>query len=89
VTVCGNADQEPCPLFPGDFLRIHWGLPDPAALPASAAAEAFRRTYDVVRARVETLAALPLESLDRDGLAAALRRIEARHPAFALPAAPA
>ncbi|NUO65356.1 MAG: arsenate reductase ArsC [Gemmatimonadaceae bacterium] len=69
ITVCDNA-RDACPIFPGAAAQVHWGLPDPAEeTESSAARRAFAATYDALVERVDTLLALPLETLD----AAALR----------------
>lgn len=81
VTVCDNAANEACPVFFGDFLKIHWGLPDPAAFSGDEAQEAFRRTEDVVMERLKALVALPVETMDRETLQRELDAIEARVPA--------
>jgi arsenate reductase len=61
ITVCGNADREPCPLFPGAAVRAHWGVQDPAAVegPPSRAALAFAVAYDALEKRIAKLVALP------------------------------
>lgn len=83
ITVCDNAANEACPVFFGDFVKAHWGLPDPAgaAGDAEAVATAFRITEDVVIARLERLVALPVETLGPTALQEALRDIEAAVPA--------
>jgi arsenate reductase len=69
ITVCDHANES-CPIFPGAPARVHWGLPDPAAVAGSDAevAAAFEETYHELDRRVESLMMLPLESLDRDTL---------------------
>ena len=76
ITVCGNADQA-CPMFPGQPLRAHWGLPDPAAAPEAEQPAAFARTYARLAARAEAFLALPFETLSRSDLTAHLARIGA------------
>jgi arsenate reductase len=51
ITLCG---EEECPVFLGNAQRLHWGLPDPAAVTGDGAArlEAFRRTRDELRRRL-------------------------------------
>lgn len=86
ITVCDSAVQEPCPVIFGDFARAHWGLPDPVAVRGSerAVAQAFAATHEVIRRRVEALVALPVETLGREPLAAALDEIASRTPAVPL-----
>jgi len=64
VTVCDNAANEVCPIFPGGHVKVHWPAPDPANVePLSARQEAFERVYDLCRARIETLIALPADDV--------------------------
>lgn len=69
ITVCDHANES-CPFFPGAPARVHWGLPDPAAVEGTDAAKAaaFEATYHELDRRVESLLMLPLESLDRETL---------------------
>jgi arsenate reductase len=59
VTVCDNA-AESCPLFPGAPKRIHWSIPDPAAVEGSeeVRAAAFKRAADELTSRIRQLLAL-------------------------------
>jgi arsenate reductase len=81
VTVCASAAGETCPAYLGPVLRTHWGVEDPAH--ATGTDEeidaAFMQAYRILRARIEALLALPLESLqhDRARLKAELDRIGA------------
>ena|SRR5947207_11163273 len=65
-TVCDNAANETCPLWPGQPITAHWGIPDPAAATGTEAevrlafAEAFRQLSD----RIDIFVALPMRSLD-------------------------
>ena len=53
ITVCDSAASEPCPVWPGAPVRVHWGLPDPADLPEGPEAEAaFEATYQALGARI-------------------------------------
>ena len=62
ITVCDAAAAESCPVVFGDFLRAHWGLPDPAGVEGDEAArEAFRQAHRVVKARLMALLALPAD----------------------------
>ncbi len=54
VTLCGEA-QEACPSLPVEVRRVHWPLPDPAAVPGPGALEAFREARDEIRWRVSSL----------------------------------
>lgn len=78
ITVCDSAAAETCPVVFGDFLRVHWGLPDPAAVEGDdeAKREAFRQAHRIVKARLNALLALPAELWDdRVALKSALDRI--------------
>lgn len=76
ITVCDNAARETCPVFPGDFVRSHWSLPDPAAAHGSQTRrEAFHQAYQMITRRLTALLALPLETMHRDELQHALDRI--------------
>jgi len=65
ISVCGNAANETCPAYLGPVLRSHWGVEDPAH--ATGTDEeidaAFMKAYRILRARIETFLALPLETL--------------------------
>ncbi|ODS62025.1 MAG: ArsC family transcriptional regulator [Arenimonas sp. SCN 70-307] len=78
VTVCDSAAAETCPIVFGDFLRTHWGLPDPAAVEGDDEdrREAFRQAHRIVKARLQALLSLRAEVWDdRAALKAALDRI--------------
>ncbi len=77
ITVCDNAAGESCPLFPGTATRIHWGLPDPAAVKGSDAeiAAAFASVYATLRARVVALREFALTQPDREHLVARMRAL--------------
>jgi protein-tyrosine-phosphatase len=76
-TVCDNAAGEACPLWPGQPMTAHWGIPDPAAATGSAAeiSLAFKDAYRMLSQRIGVFAALPLRSLDRMSLQAKLKDI--------------
>ncbi|MDA0786988.1 MAG: arsenate reductase ArsC [Proteobacteria bacterium] len=65
-TVCDNAAGEVCPVWPGQPMSAHWGLPDPAAVTGTKAeiAAAFTETYRMLNNRIEVFVNLPLASLD-------------------------
>lgn len=66
-TVCDNAANEECPVWPGQPVTAHWGVPDPvrAEGPEAARRVAFTETYRILRNRISLFASLPLASLDR------------------------
>jgi len=66
-TVCDNAAGEACPLWPGQPMTAHWGIPDPAAATGSPAeiALAFKDAYRMLERRIAAFAALPIAALDR------------------------
>ena len=76
-TVCDNAAGETCPVWPGQPMTAHWGVPDPALAIGSSAeiALAFKDTYRMLNQRIGIFAALPLRSLDRLSLQHKLREI--------------
>ncbi len=75
-TVCDNAANEACPVWPGHPATAHWGIPDPAHVePMEARREAFETAYQQLKRRVEAFLALPLETLSREEAIAAARRI--------------
>ena len=75
-TVCGNAAQETCPVWPGHPTTAHWGIPDPAHVePLEARREAFEEAYQSLKKRIEAFLALPLETMAPQELALAARRI--------------
>ncbi len=76
-TVCDNAAGETCPLWPGQPMTAHWGVPDPAAASGSPAeiALAFKDAYRMLQARIGAFAALPLRALDQLSLQKRLNEI--------------
>lgn len=76
-TVCDNAAGEVCPIWPGQPMTAHWGVPDPAAAEGSDAeiAMAFAATYGQLYRRLELFCALPMGSLDSLTLQARLKDI--------------
>jgi arsenate reductase len=81
ITVCDSAAAETCPVFPGDSggqpVKVHWGYPDPSN--AEGDDEGRRRAFELTRQaigyRMLQLLALPLETMDRAALQAALVEI--------------
>jgi len=76
-TVCDSAAAEACPVWPGQPLTAHWGVPDPAAAVGSAAevALAFKDAYRMLHQRIAAFTALPIRSLDELTLKAKLTEI--------------
>ncbi len=66
-TVCDNAANETCPVWPGQPMTAHWGVPDPSAVEGSEAEKryAFADTYRMMNQRIDIFVNLPLGSLDR------------------------
>jgi len=66
-TVCDNAAGEVCPVWPGQPMTAHWGIPDPAAVEGAQEAvdRAFRDAYVQLDRRISLFLSLPLPSLDR------------------------
>ena len=78
VTVCDRA-KEACPIFPGQPILAHWGMPDPAEVDGDRATKqaAFRDAFVLLSRRIDLLLALPLEKLEQLGRQARLRAIGA------------
>ena len=76
-TVCDKAAAEACPVWPGQPMTAHWGIPDPAEAKGSAAevALAFKEAYRMLHQRIGIFIALPLRSLDQLTLQNKLREI--------------
>ena len=76
-TVCDNAADEVCPIWPGQPMTAHWGVPDPAAAVGTDAERhlAFADSYRMLSNRIGVFASLPLRSLDRLGLQKRLAEI--------------
>jgi len=76
-TVCDNAANEVCPVWPGQPITAHWGIPDPAAATGTVdqIERAFRDAYVTLDRRIGLFLALPLQSLDRLALHKAIRGI--------------
>jgi len=65
-TVCDNAAKEVCPVWPGQPISAHWGIPDPAAVRGTEAEveRAFREAFVTLDRRIGLFLSLPLTSLD-------------------------
>jgi arsenate reductase len=66
-TVCDQAAGELCPVWPGNPVTAHWGVPDPAAVRGTEAEQkrAFRDAYVALEYRIKLFIALPIDKLDR------------------------
>jgi len=66
-TVCDNAAKEVCPIWPGQPMTAHWGVPDPAAVEGSAAdiERAYRDAFFMLDRRISLFLALPIEKLSK------------------------
>jgi protein-tyrosine-phosphatase len=84
-TVCDDAAAEVCPIWPGQPMSAHWGMPDPAAAQGSPAevALAFADTYRMMSNRLTLFMNLPLASLDKLSLQKRLNEIGRRREATA------
>jgi protein-tyrosine-phosphatase len=67
ITVCDSAAGEVCPIWPGQPVNAHWGMPDPAAVEGTPAeiALAFADTYRMLNNRITAFANLKISGLDR------------------------
>ena len=66
-TVCDNAAGEACPIWPGQPMTAHWGVPDPAAVTGhdGERMRAFREVFITLEARIKLFASLPIASLEQ------------------------
>ena len=76
-TVCDQAAGEMCPVWPGQPITAHWGVPDPAVVTGSDAdkLQAFRAAYRLLENRIKVFASLPFAKLDRLALTRKVREI--------------
>lgn len=81
-TVCDNAANEACPVWPGQPMTAHWGVPDPAAAEGTEAERhlAFAEAYRQLNNRIAAFLSLPLASIDRMSLQTKLREIGQSRP---------
>jgi arsenate reductase len=76
-TVCDNAAKETCPVWPGQPITAHWGIPDPAAVAGTAEqiARAFRDAYVALDRRIGLFLSLPLPVLGQMAIQKEIDRI--------------
>lgn len=76
-TVCDNAANEMCPVWPGQPMTAHWGVPDPAEVEGSDATRhaAFFDTYRMMFNRISLFCALPINALEPLSLQSRLQSI--------------
>lgn len=76
-TVCNSAAKEVCPIWPGQPMTAHWGVPDPAAVEGTPeqVQKAFHEAFMVLDRRISLLLCLPLASLEKLALQKELDRI--------------
>jgi arsenate reductase len=76
-TVCDKAAKEVCPIWPGQPMTAHWGVPDPAAVNGSreAVEKAFRDAFMILDRRISLFLSLPLASLDKLAIQKQIDRI--------------
>ena len=79
ITVCDNAAGEVCPIWPGQPLKAHWGVADPAAVEGddARAALAFADAYRQLNNRISLFISLPIAELDRLALQQHMNKIGA------------
>jgi arsenate reductase len=75
-TVCDNAANEVCPVWPGHPASAHWGIPDPAHVEGDEARRAaFRKAWEQLERRIGRFMGLPLDTPDKAALKEALAAI--------------
>lgn len=81
-TVCDDAANEACPVWPGQPMSAHWGLPDPAAVEGTEAEKhlAFADTYRMLNNRISIFISLPMTTLDKLALQRRLDEIGRKLP---------
>ncbi len=79
ITVCDSAAGESCPLWRGTPIKVHWGFEDPSHVDGTdeEKRQAFAHTFALIRQKIQQFVDLPIETLSKDELVAALNRIGA------------
>jgi arsenate reductase (thioredoxin) len=80
LTVCDNAAGEVCPVWPGQPMTAHWGVPDPSTMPGNEEQllKAYWDTAVTLKRRIELMLALPLQTLDRMSIQREIKDIGVR-----------
>ena len=81
-TVCDDAAGETCPVWPGQPMTAHWGVPDPAAVEGTDAEKhlAFAETYRMMNNRISVFTSLPMDMVDKLALQSRLHDIGGNKP---------
>lgn len=76
-TVCDDAAGEACPVWPGQPITAHWGIPDPARIEGTDTEKqaAFIEAFEQLKSRISAFLSLPIASLDEMALGNRLREI--------------
>lgn len=74
-TVCDNAAEEHCPVWPGHPITAHWGIEDPAAADEAHQRQAFNNALTYLRTRISLFLSLPFGAIDEMATREELRRI--------------
>jgi arsenate reductase (thioredoxin) len=79
-TVCDNASAEVCPVWPGQPMSAHWGIPDPAAVEGTPQEieRAYRQAFAMLTTRISLMLALPLATMDSLAIKGEIDRIGKR-----------
>ena len=82
ITVCDNAAGEICPVWPGQPITAHWGIPDPAAVEGNDEAKRaeFRHAFHALRRRIGLFTSLPMSTLERQALSREMQAIGGAAP---------
>jgi arsenate reductase len=75
ITVCDNAANEVCPIWPGQPITAHWGVFDPAAADENEKRIAFAKAFAILERRIALFTSLPIVSLERMALERQVRDI--------------
>ena len=79
ITVCDSAANEPCPVWLGNNIKVHWGLPDPSLIVGSETEAAFIHISKIIEFRIHALLNLDFNKMNPQSLQAELNRIGANN----------